>query len=129
MTLVCHVISQEHLIKGSCDFMDGTPSSLTVSHQPIKSDGNSHCGSGDVLVAVETSRCYRFNLPLVFISRGHSVHQDIKLPQKHHLLFLAKPPTLNQETVQALFFRQSFSILAFREPPLPLRFFRELLKY
>ena len=57
MTLVCHVISQENSIKGSCDFMDGTPSSLTLSLQPVKSGGNSHCGSGDVF-----SCCRKFQM-------------------------------------------------------------------
>ena len=26
MVLVCHVISQDHMVKGSCDFMGGSPS-------------------------------------------------------------------------------------------------------
>ena len=25
MVLVCHVISQDHMVKGSCDFMGGSP--------------------------------------------------------------------------------------------------------
>ena len=36
----------------------------------------------------------------------HSVHQGINRPQKHHPLYLAKPP-LNLQTVQAPVFRQS----------------------
>ena len=39
-------------------------------------------------------------------------------PQKHHPLFLATPPPLNL-TVQAPLFRQSLSILVFRELSLP----------
>ena len=31
MVLVCHVISQDHLIKGSCDFIGGSPPH-TVGH-------------------------------------------------------------------------------------------------
>ena len=29
--LVCHVISEDHLIKGSCDFIGGSPSSYVAT--------------------------------------------------------------------------------------------------
>ena len=46
------------------------------------------------------------------------MHRGINLRQKHHPLFLAKPP-LNLQTVQAPpFLGNPPSILAFREPPL-----------
>ena len=34
-----------------------------------------HCSSGDMFLVVEeeNSRCYRFNPPLLFISRGHGL--------------------------------------------------------
>ena len=49
----------------------------------------------------------------------HSVHWGINpTPQKHHPLFLAKPPPpLNLQTVQAPFLDNPPYILAFREPP------------
>ena len=48
---VYHEISQEHVIKGPCDFMsDFTP--LIVCHHPAKFSGYAHYGSGDILVLV-----------------------------------------------------------------------------
>ena len=51
-------------------------------------------------------------------------------PQKHHPLFLAKPPPLNLQTVQAPLFKQPPYILVFGKiPPLKLGFFHELQEY
>ena len=45
MVLVCDVISQDHVIKGSCDFCGWEP--LKVSHHPTKFGSHSHCGRRD----------------------------------------------------------------------------------
>ena len=45
-----------------------------VSHHPAKFGGHRHCGSGDMIFLVaeeENSKCSCFNLPLLFISKGH----------------------------------------------------------
>ena len=49
MVLACHVISQDHVINGSCDFV-GVP--LMVSHDPGEFGKHSGCCSGDVMLAV-----------------------------------------------------------------------------
>ena len=49
MVLVCHLTSQYHLIKGSCEFMDGTPTPPHHKPHPVKLDGHRHCGSGDIM--------------------------------------------------------------------------------
>ena len=49
MVLVCHLTSQYHLIKGSCEFMDGTPPPPHDKPHPVKLDGHRHCGSGDIM--------------------------------------------------------------------------------
>ena len=41
MVLVCHVISQDLVIEGSCDF---------VSHDPPKWGGQGHCSSVEIMV-------------------------------------------------------------------------------
>ena len=46
MVLVCHVISQDHVIKGSCDFYRWEP--LMISHHPAKFGGLRQGGSEDV---------------------------------------------------------------------------------
>ena len=46
---------------------------LKVNHHPAKFGGRNRCGSGDMFSVAEEedSRCFRFNLPLLFISKGH----------------------------------------------------------
>ena len=53
-----------------------------VSHHPAKFGDHRHCGSGDItflLAEEESSRCSRYNLPLLFnppllfISKGHGL--------------------------------------------------------
>ena len=47
-----------------------------VSHLPAKFGSHRYCSSGDrmfLVVEGENSRCYRFNPPLLFISRGHGL--------------------------------------------------------
>ena len=53
-----------------------------VSHHPAKFGDHRHCGSGDIMFLVaeeQNSRCSRFNppllfnLPLLFISKGHGL--------------------------------------------------------
>ena len=48
MDLVCHVILQGHVIKGSCDFIGRNP----LSHHPAKFGCNRHSGSRDIQVFV-----------------------------------------------------------------------------
>ena len=46
------------------------------NHQTGKFGGHRHCDSGDVKFLVEkekSSRCSRFNLPLLFISKVHGL--------------------------------------------------------
>ena len=49
MGLVSQVISENHLIKGSCDLR---VRAVMVSEHLAKSNGNRHCGVGDVMVLV-----------------------------------------------------------------------------
>ena len=46
---------------------------LTVSHYPAKFGGHKHCGHGDLFLVAEEDyfRCSCFNLPLLFIVKGH----------------------------------------------------------
>ena len=39
IVLVCHAISQDHVIKGLCDFKP-----LMVKHHPVKSGNHGDCG-------------------------------------------------------------------------------------
>ena len=50
MILVCHVISQDHVIKGSYDFFWQEP--IKVRYPPAKIDGHRHSDSGDIVVLV-----------------------------------------------------------------------------
>ena len=62
MVLVCHVISQDHMIKGSYDFMGGSP----LIHHPAKFGGHRHCVSGDMMFVVAEGQetiCPRLDLP------------------------------------------------------------------
>ena len=69
MILVCHVILQVDVIKGSYDFMGGSPSwQLMASLVTI-----------GIVVERQPSTCPRFNLPLLFISKGH----DLKVHNIH----------------------------------------------
>ena len=43
MVLACHVMSQDYVIRGSCDFMGGQP--IKVSYHPAKLGGHNHFGS------------------------------------------------------------------------------------
>ena len=44
MVLACHVMSQVHVVRGSCDFMGSR-----VSYHPPKFCGHSHSGSGVIM--------------------------------------------------------------------------------
>ena len=46
MILICHVILQDHVIKGSCDL------GRKVSYHPAKFGGHWHSGSGDIMILV-----------------------------------------------------------------------------
>ena len=78
--LVCHVILQDHMIKGSCDSMG--MESLMACHNPAKFGDHRHHGGGDIMFFVaeeKNSRCCRFNPPLLFnpsllfICKGHGL--------------------------------------------------------
>ena len=59
MVLVCHVISGDHVIKGSCGLIRGAP-----------------LGSADVMFLVvegQNSTCPRIDPPLLFISKTHDM--------------------------------------------------------
>ena len=61
MIFVCDVTLQDHVIKGSCDFIDGD---LLASRHPAKFGGHRHCCNGDILFLVnevQNSRCFHFN--------------------------------------------------------------------
>ena len=62
--LICHLILQDHVIKGSFDFMNR--SSLKVSHLPAKFVGHRHCGSRDIVFSVvgDNSECRHSHLPV-----------------------------------------------------------------
>ena len=49
INLVCHVISQNHVIKRLCGFLDRRPS-IKVSYHPAKFGGLRHYGSKDLMV-------------------------------------------------------------------------------
>ena len=47
-----------------------------VSHHSSKFGDHRHCGSRDMMFLVaedENSRCFGFNLPFLFISKGHGL--------------------------------------------------------
>ena len=50
MVLVCYVILQNHMIRGSCKYKDETPLGKSIS--PAKFGGHTHCHSGDKMVLV-----------------------------------------------------------------------------
>ena len=50
MFLVSHAISQDHMAKRSCHYMDKRL--LIVSHYPFRFSGHRHCGSEDKIVLV-----------------------------------------------------------------------------
>ena len=53
-----------------------------VSHHHVKFGVHRHCGSRDIMFLViedEDSRCSCFNLPLLFISKGHGLKVRVKL--------------------------------------------------
>ena len=50
MILVCHVISQDHVIKRSRNFMGGSPHGKSPPCQP---PGHKHGGCGDMFLVVQ----------------------------------------------------------------------------
>ena len=66
------MISQDHVIKGSCDFL-GKVFSLQVTTQP-SFGGHRNFDSGDIFFLVgegQGSTCLCFNPPLLFIFKAH----------------------------------------------------------
>lgn len=51
MDLVFHAISQDHMMKDSCDFMD-EGDSLIVSHHPVKFSSHKYYNCGDEMFLV-----------------------------------------------------------------------------
>ena len=55
VVLVCHAISQGHMIKGSCDYMDMSPSRcatilpilVIIANQVVEFGGHRHSGNRD----------------------------------------------------------------------------------
>ena len=54
--LICQVILQGHVSKGSCNFINASP--YTVSHHPTKFSGHKHCGSGDYFLVCHMTTCH-----------------------------------------------------------------------
>ena len=82
MFLVCQVISQEHVIRGSCDFM--------VSHHTTKFGDHRYCGSGDMMFLVVEGQNYtcchhsnHANPPLLFISKANSIASSYTSTHTH----------------------------------------------
>ena len=50
MALVCHVSKHDHIIKGSGDYKDKSPSKK--SHHPAKFGGHRNSGSRDIMALV-----------------------------------------------------------------------------
>ena len=67
MLLVCHVISQGHVIKGSNDFIGRSPSSCS------KFGSYRHSGGGDIMVSVchVISQDYEIRGHVTLWVRGH----------------------------------------------------------
>ena len=70
MSLVCFAIPEDHVIKGSSDFMGGSPS----WHHPIIFGGHRH-GSSDMFLVVERQdpTCSCLNPPLMLISTSPGI--------------------------------------------------------
>ena len=71
MILVCHVISEDHVIKGRVILWVGPPHGKSAMF-----GAHNHCGSGDIMFSVaeeEDSKYCRFNPPLLFVSKGRSL--------------------------------------------------------
>ena len=74
MVLVCHVISNDHVIRGSSNFM-GRSLSRKVS---VKSRDHRHCGSGDIpiLVCCVSSQEHVIKVSCGFAKLGGVKHSD-----------------------------------------------------
>ena len=72
--LVCHVISQNHVIKGSSEFLGRSPSRKVTTLPSLMAIGM-QCCSGNIFLVVQgqeiTYPC--FNPPLLFISKTHGI--------------------------------------------------------
>ena len=77
MFLVCHVVSKD---KQKVMWLYGWEPPM-VSHHSTKFGDHRCCGSGDIFLVVEEkdSRSFRFNLPLLFITKGHGLTLHIIL--------------------------------------------------
>ena len=70
MVLVCHVILNDSMIKGSCNFMGGAPRGKSP---PANSGGHRHCGGADMFLVVEGQDSTRLNPPSLLISNAHGM--------------------------------------------------------
>ena len=72
MNLVCHVILQDHVIKGQVILWVGPP---YVSHHSATSTGHRHCGSGDMFLVAkkENSRCFCSIAVTVYELKAHGI--------------------------------------------------------
>ena len=64
MNLVFYLISQDHVIKGSCNFMVASPRLVAIGIWIVEM----FLDAGE-----ENFRCSRFHSPLMFISEGHEL--------------------------------------------------------
>ena len=54
--LTCHVTFQDHLVKGSCDFIEESSPFYVANIPSLVDIASGHCGSGDItyLICLET---------------------------------------------------------------------------
>ena len=64
MNLVFYLTLQDHVIKGSCNFMGASPRLVAIGNWIVEM----FLDAGE-----ENSRCSRFHPPLMFISEGHEL--------------------------------------------------------
>ena len=85
MVLICHMISQGHLIKGSCDFMGGFygPSCKVTALSSLVA--MSIVSSRDVMFVViegQNSTCPRLDRPVLFITGGKVFLKILQISQE-----------------------------------------------
>ena len=70
MVLVCNLISQDHVIKGSCNFLGENTSWKVTTFLNLLVIGI-EVVEIFLMIEEQDSKCSCLNLPLLFISKGH----------------------------------------------------------
>ena len=73
MFFICHVISQDHVTRESCDYGNDR---LTVSHHSAWFGGHRHCGSGDMMFLVCHVILQDHEIKQYKIVKGDCLHAD-----------------------------------------------------